>query len=311
MRWYPAPPLLLLLSLLLGRSWGQSPGFRICAFNVQNFNDAKASDARIVHVLIRIVSRCDIILLQEVKDPQGSAIKTLLVAVNRYDDKYTYQSVSSKGLGNSANDMQQYVFLYREEMVSVMGQHQYQKNHSFIREPFAVHFHSKRTAIRDFVLVPLHTAPHQAVQEIDRLYDVYEEITKKWKTQNVMFLGDFNAGCAHMTHSNRKQIRLYTKKGFYWLIGDKVDTVVYDTTDCPYDRIVVHGTPFLKTIKPASAKVFKFSQEFKLPMDRVLKVSDHYPVEVELRSSAHLVQTMPLVILLGLSVIVQASLKAL
>lgn len=38
-------------------------------------------------------------------------------------------------------------------------------------------------ATKDFVLVPLHTVPGKAVQEIDRLYDVFQEVSKKWNNQ--------------------------------------------------------------------------------------------------------------------------------
>lgn len=102
----------------------------------------------------------------------------------------------------------------RVEMVNVTGQYQYQKANSFVREPFAVLFESHKTgeastksclshsshqdisiltvccvvsstfchvAIKKFVLVALHTEPQQTVQELDRLYDVFEEVFKKWK----------------------------------------------------------------------------------------------------------------------------------
>ncbi|XP_078144317.1 deoxyribonuclease-1-like 1 isoform X3 [Centroberyx gerrardi] len=321
MRWrspLPLPLLLLFLlfSLLVGRSRGKSSSFRICAFNIQNFNSIKAANYRVMHTVTRIVSRCDICLLQEVKDPQLTAIRSLQAALNRETDRYDpyhYMSVSSGTLGNAANDMQQYVFIYRNETAKVTGQHQYQKKQSFVREPFAVRFHSDKTVMKDFVLVPLHTAAQQAVQEIDRLYDVHQEVSRKWNTTNVMFLGDFNAGCAHMTRADRKRIRLFTEKGFYWLIGDKVDTTVRDITNCPYDRIVVHGQSFLKNIRPYSAQVFNFAKEFKLSKERVLKVSDHFPVGVELKCSAHLPQAPPLLLLLllSLSVIVRSCLSAL
>ncbi|XP_029912034.1 deoxyribonuclease-1-like 1 isoform X2 [Myripristis murdjan] len=313
MRWCSTPrlPLLLFLAflLLIGRSSGKSPGFKICAFNTLGLNAAKAANSRVTHTLTRIVSRCDITLLQEVKDSGGSAVRALEAALNRYD-QYHYQSVSSAALGNDPKDMQQYVFIYRTETVNVTAQHQYRKPQSFVREPFAVRFRSNKTATKDFVLVALHTVPEKAVQEIDRLYDVFQEVSKKWNTQNVMFLGDFNAGCAHMTRANKRQIRLFSQPGFFWLIGDKVDTTVGDGTNCPYDRIVVYGEPFLKTIKPYSAKAFNFPKEFRLQRERALKVSDHLPVEVELNSSAHLCQATPLLLLL-LCVIAQSCLSAL
>lgn len=34
--------------------------------------------------------------------------------------------------------------------------------------------------MKEFVLVPLHSAPHDAVAEIDALYDVYLAIIDKW-----------------------------------------------------------------------------------------------------------------------------------
>lgn len=38
------------------------------------------------------------------------------------------------------------------------------------------------TAAKELVLVPLHAAPHQAVAEIDALYDVYLDVIDKWNT---------------------------------------------------------------------------------------------------------------------------------
>ncbi|KAM9350715.1 deoxyribonuclease-1-like isoform 2-T2 [Symphorus nematophorus] len=306
----PHLPLLLLLFSFLAHLFGTSTasGLKICAFNVQRFNAEKASDYRILHMLTRIVARYDICLLQEVMDSQ--AIKALLAALNRYDE-YTYQSVASKSLGNSANNMQQYVFIYRAETVNVTGQHQYQKKESFVREPFAVQFESNKAAIKKFILVPLHTEPSQAIQEIDRLYDVYEEVSKKWNNKNVMFLGDFHAGCAYLTRPSKKKIRLYTNSNFSWLIRDKVDTTVSEDTSCAYDRIVVHGETLLKGISAFSAKVFNYPKELRISRSKALDLSDHMPIEVNLKSSALLLQATPLLILLSVSAIVQSFLSAL
>ncbi|KAF0036050.1 hypothetical protein F2P81_011362 [Scophthalmus maximus] len=92
-----------------------------------------------------IVYRCDICLLQNVVDPDRRAINSLLSSLNRYDG-YNYKSVSSKGLGNSPDDMQQYVFIYRTQTVNVTDRYQYEsKPRTFVREPFAVQFQSENT----------------------------------------------------------------------------------------------------------------------------------------------------------------------
>lgn len=43
--------------------------------------------------------------------------------------------------------------------------------------------------VQEFVLVPLHSEPSHAVQEIDALYDVYTDVINKWGT-NVSSAGE-------------------------------------------------------------------------------------------------------------------------
>ncbi|TDH11113.1 hypothetical protein EPR50_G00082140 [Perca flavescens] len=303
MRWHsPCLPLFFLFSLL-ALSLAGDEDFKICSYNVQEFNLEKSQDYRVLHTITRIVSRCDICLLLHVTDSDGKGIQALLDSLNRYDG-YTYQSVASKGLGD---DLQQYVFLYRTDTANVTGQYQYQKPDSFVRPPFAVQFYSAKTAIKSFILIPLHSEPSRAVQEIDRLYDVFQEVSKKWSNKNVMFLGDFHAACAYVTRDNKRDIRLYTNSAFAWLIGDRVDTTVSEETNCAFDRIVVHGKTFLKAITPFSAQVYNYALDLKIPRAKAVEISDHLPVEVDLKSSAPLLQATPLLILLSISAVLSAS----
>ncbi|XP_013855271.1 deoxyribonuclease-1-like 1 [Austrofundulus limnaeus] len=284
-------------------------GFRVCSYNLQNFTAAKASNRRMLHTLSRVVYRCDICLLQHVVDPNGAAVKALIAKLNAYDAS-RFKSVSSKGLGKTPGDMQQYVFIYRTRSFNLTGQHQYE-GRPFLRPPFVVRFQSSKAHIKEFILVPLHSDQDQAVQEIDWLYDVFEDVSVRWNNTNVMFLGDFHASCGYVTRDDRKNIRLYTNNSFSWLIGETVDSTVKDSTNCAYDRIVVHGQPFLMAIEPYSGQVYNFGRFHKLSRTMVLEVSDHYPVMVQLKSSAPLLQATPLLILLCVSVIVQFCLQAL
>ncbi|XP_013127266.1 deoxyribonuclease-1 isoform X2 [Oreochromis niloticus] len=307
MRWRSSGlSLFLLLSIFVLKS---ATELRICAYNVQKFDSAKASNERLMHYLKLILTRCDISLLQHVVDPDGQAIEKLLSMLNRYEE-YDYKAVASESLGNSPDDMQKYVFIYRMQTVNVTGQYQYRSKQSFVREPFVVGFQSKNASIDKFILVPLHSEPSKAVQEINKLYDVFVEVSKKWNNTNVMFLGDFHASCAYVKRSDRKNIRLFMKSEFSWLIRNREDTTVTDATSCAYDRIVVHGEPFLRAIKPFSAKVFDLGAEFKMSRSQVVQLSDHYPVEVVLKSSALFLQATPLSLTIA-SVIVRSFLSAL
>lgn len=280
---------LLLLTISILSSLLRCYGFKICAFNVKSFGDSKSLNPQIMGSLARIVSRCDICLLQEVRDQKNNAIPRLIAAVNRLDRDNDYAYVASGRLGRTPTYQEQYVFVYRKSTAKLKNQYQYpdaQKGDvdAFSREPFIVHFEAPKTMAKDIVLIPQHTTPSNATKEIDELYDVFMDIKERWKIEKVMFLGDFNAACGYVAKKNRKNIRLYSDPSFIWLINDNVDTTVKESTDCAYDRFVVYGEPFLRLIEPMSAQPFKFSKEYRLTEAQALAVSDHYPIEVTLKT---------------------------
>ncbi|KAM6423782.1 deoxyribonuclease-1-like 2 isoform 2-T2 [Liasis olivaceus] len=232
--------------------------------------------------LFQILSRYDIILVQEVRDADLSAVRELMERLNRAS-KYSYDYVSSESLGRE-NYKEMYLFLYRTKSFSLVDEYQYpDPDSTFSRPPFIVKFAASGSKESELVLVPLHTSPSQAVAEIDALYDVYLKIIDKWETDNIMFLGDFNADCNYVGKKDWNSIRLRTSEVFNWLIPDDTDTTV-GNSDCAYDRIVVSGSRLRKWIEPKSAKVFDFQRAFKLSQEEALAISDHFPVEVGLKS---------------------------
>uniref|UniRef100_A0A3P9MNY8 Deoxyribonuclease-1-like 1 n=1 Tax=Oryzias latipes TaxID=8090 RepID=A0A3P9MNY8_ORYLA len=280
---------LLLLSFLLDlRVAYGAADFRICAFNLQHFGESKSKKSDVMQTLVRIITRCDVCLLQEVRDSKGGALPELLEQIRRFDPKHQYKSVSSERLGRSDSYQEQYVFIYRSSTTTVTDEYQYPDDRpgdedAFSREPFIVRFKAPQTAVKEFVLIPQHTTPTNTTKELDALYDVLQQVRKMWKTDNVMLLGDFNADCSYLPKKNRKNVRLITDTSLSWLIPDTADTTVRSTTSCAYDRIVVHGETFDRAIVPSSAKAFNFQEEYGLTEKQALNVSDHYPVEVLLR----------------------------
>ncbi|KAK5605264.1 hypothetical protein CRENBAI_017066 [Crenichthys baileyi] len=281
---------LLLLSLLLAVSNVQGgSNFRICAFNLHHFGESKANKNDVMIILARIISRCDVCLLQEVRDSKGTAVPKLLQTIRRYDTQNQYDVLASERLGRQKSYQEQYVFVFRTNTVTVTGQYQYPDNlpgdeNAFSREPFVVRFRAPKTSINEFVLIPQHTTPSNTTKELDALYDVLQQVRNMWKTENVMLLGDFNADCGYLPKKNRKNVRLITDSSLYWLIRDNSDTTVRLTTSCSYDRIVVHGEIFNRAVVPFSAQPFNFQQEYELTEEQALNVSDHYPVEVLLKA---------------------------
>ncbi|KAM9324447.1 deoxyribonuclease gamma [Gastrophryne carolinensis] len=261
---------------------------RICSFNVQVFGEAKASKQEVIAVLQKIISRCDIMLLMEIRDNKDKAIHSLMAGLNsKTSAPNEYSLIISKRLGRSMSK-EQYAFIYRKSVVAVKESYQYEDQQPgdldvFSREPFIVWFSASSTEVKDFVIIPHHSVPEDAVREIDELYDVYLDIRHKWKTENFIFMGDFNAGCSYVPKKYWKDIRLRTNPEFVWLIGDKVDTTVKSSTNCAYDRIVLHGAKLISSVVPDSVTVFDFMKQYKLTEEQALVVSDHYPVEFQLK----------------------------
>ncbi|KAF3860335.1 hypothetical protein F7725_000590 [Dissostichus mawsoni] len=263
---------------------------KICAFNVQSFGESKANNRKVMGILLKILSRCDLCLIQEVRDSKGAAIKALVKDLNRYDKSNTYSYVESERLGRKSYK-EQYVYLYRTNVLTVKEHYQYPKLEGdgtnetdvFSREPFIVRFHSPTTLVKDFVLIGQHTCPKNAMKEINELHTVFKGIYQKWKIENVMILGDLNAACSYVTIKGWKANRLRSDPKFRWLIGDDQDTTVREKTHCAYDRIIVHGREIISGIVPGSAQPFNFKENFHLTEEEALEVSDHFPVEVDLK----------------------------
>lgn len=255
------------------------------AFNIQSFGDKKASNADLMDIISTIVHRYDIILIQEVRDSDLSATVRLMEHVNRGSPQSRYSRIFSEPLGRSTYK-ERYLFLYREQTVSVDKSYTYDdRTDIFSREPFVVMFSSEQTAVRNFALIPQHTSPKEAVKEVDALYDVVTDVRTRWNTNDIVLLGDFNAGCNYVSGSDWQQIRLFMDKSFHWLITNEADTTVTQTTHCPYDRIVV-TTDMMRGVVHGSARVYNFMTELGLNNDQALAVSDHFPVEVELIPAA-------------------------
>ena len=259
---------------------------RIAAFNIRTFGETKMSNATLSVYFVKILSRYDIAVIQEVRDSHLVAVGKLLDELNR-DKPDTYRYVVSEPLGRKSYK-EQYLFVYRPDQVSILDSYQYDDgcepcgNDTFSREPAIVKFFSPYTEVQEFAIVPLHAAPTEAVSEIDALYDVYLDVWQKWGLEDIMLMGDFNAGCSYVTSSQWSSIRLRTSPIFQWLIPDSADTTV-TSTHCAYDRIVVAGALLQAAVVPNSAVPFDFQAEYGLSNQLAEAISDHYPVEVTLR----------------------------
>lgn len=249
-------------------------------------------------------------VLQEVVDSSNKTISFLLQELRRkFDSSRCYGFLNSSQLGRSTYK-EKYVYIYRSDKTQVLNFYQYEdKDDLFARAPFVAQFTLPSKILSSVVLVPLHTTPKDVENELNALHVVFLDVAQRWQSKDVILLGDFNADCASLAKKRLSTLLLRTEAGFRWAIGDGEDTTVRASTNCTYDRIVLHGEACRGLMR--SATIFNFPQSFGLSEEEALGISDHYPVEVELDWAPRVMQSPSLATLLLLSLLApQSSLVA-
>ncbi|XP_062971394.1 deoxyribonuclease gamma-like [Cynocephalus volans] len=245
-------------SLLLLLTIQGTLALRICSFNAKCSVGSTKGRRDPMDILVRIITRCDIMLLMEIEDNNNMICPTLMNRLNG------------------------------EELVSVKKTNFYQDSKRVDvspGEPYAVWFQSPNTAVKDFVIVSLHTKATTPAEEMDELSALCTDLQSRWKAKNFVFMGNFNAGCSYVPQKGVKAMPFMADPSFVWLIGDNQDTTVKKSNGCAYDRIVLKGQEIVRSVVPRSNSTFNFQKAYELTEEEALAVSEHLPVEFQLQSS--------------------------
>lgn len=98
--------------------------------------------------------------------------------------------------------------------------------------------------LKDLVLIPVHTKPEDSVKELDELYDVFQNVKKKWETDVILcfffcLFVSFGGVCQQSLPEN---ICHYDK--FLLLLSRLLGLIIYQEYDClkKHDRKNKHTT---------------------------------------------------------------------
>ena len=148
----------------------------------------------------------------------------------------------------------------------------------FHREPYCVQFQVIGNEQKlDFTIINIHTDPDEATQEIKALPLVVEAVERLTGEQEIIILGDFNSDCSYFSVETFDDI--FKTTNYLNVIGNDFDTTVSNTV-CTYDRIVI--TDDLRKHFKGFCGMIRFDQVYNLTQDEAKKISDHYPVWIEL-----------------------------
>lgn len=255
---------------------------KIAAFNIEIFGQSKTSNAEVMKILIDIVSRFDLVLIQEIRDSEEKTADIFLELINKKFDFAKFAYTKSSRLGTTKNK-ESYAYFYDTCQVELLPGTNYvyieNGDVSFEREPYIATFKSGNF---DFTLVGIHTKPKKAKQEINSLAKVVADIQNDGiSDDDIIVLGDLNADGDYFNENDETNALKSSK--FFWLISNDIDTMV--ASNNTYDRIIILY-PTINEYVNSSASVFDFGEEFEISDNKLLqKISDHFPVFAEFKTN--------------------------
>lgn len=235
------------------------------SWNLQIYGKSKSEKEQVMRYIREILTKFDIVAIQEIRDASGDSITFLENYIDAYGEDYG-MAVSPR-LGNTSSK-EQYAFLYKTSRVRLLGHEVYDDvGNKFHRPPHIGYFQAGQF---DFTLINVHTDPDVATSEIYDLWHVANWSLMRQGEQDIIILGDLNADCTYYNTNREDALSEYI-----WTIDDDADTNLASST-CAYDRIIIANATYDDWW--GESFVYEFDETFKLDDDMAKQISDHYPV---------------------------------
>ena len=191
----------------------QAPSIRIATFNIKQFGPKKAADPIVIAHVARLVSRFDVIAIQEVHGDDAQPIRALIDELR--SGSANYAATVSEKIGAGDRYKEAYAFLWNERTIEMIAGSDYvvaDPGGRMAREPMACSFRCRLPASSNvppfsFTLINVHTSPSQVadnavLNEMDVLDDVYLSIAQyshaTMAEDDVILLGDLNVDHDHL-----------------------------------------------------------------------------------------------------------------
>jgi endonuclease/exonuclease/phosphatase family metal-dependent hydrolase len=251
----------------------QPAPIRIASFNIQVFGTSKLRKRPVMNILAEVARRFDVMAIQEVRAKDDRVVPTFVELINSTGRKYDF--VIGPRLGRT-NSKEQYAFIFDTARIEVDRSSMYtvaDPQDHFQREPTVVRFRVRGPAEGEaftFALADIHTEPDEALNELNALADVFVDVQHNSSGEDdVILLGDLNADEYHLG-------RLGQLPG----ITHAITGVTTNTRRTHmYDNLVFDRRPTVEYT--GRWGVLDLRNEYQLPLDQALEVSDHFPVWAE------------------------------
>jgi endonuclease/exonuclease/phosphatase family metal-dependent hydrolase len=263
-----------LFILVFSRAAGEDPvpavseTIRFQSFNLRIFGRSKMAKPAVAGILADIVSRADLIALQELRSISPEPVLRFMELL---PGRYKY--VTGPREGRSVSKEQFWIIYDSEKLLLLDGETWPDPEGIFERKPLGLYFRSSGGSF-DFILINNHIRPRAAGTEIPALPDAAAWFQSLWDEKDVILAGDFNADGAYYDESLLDSV--FPAGEYHIIIPHDADTTLA-LSENTYDRFIITSSAFEDYA--GSWGVLRFDEVYDF--DGGLNpgaVSDHYPI---------------------------------
>jgi endonuclease/exonuclease/phosphatase family metal-dependent hydrolase len=261
---------------------------KVASYNAAVLGPTKSSRPGTMGALGAIVARFDLVALQEVGSNDSSASEetcreALSVLVARAVE-------ASGGAPYACLSGGQYAFVYRTDRLEAESLPAPPSGGSLRYPPIAARFRALGRPL-DFVMITAHARPALAAVEIPALVRAMDEAAAAQGEPDVLCAGDFNADGDYYEEGEGPALAGFPAERFATVVPNDADTTVASAS-LAYDRIELTSamgkdwTGNWGVLRPAQVLDLSACEGTKATAGTERALSDHYPVWVELSTSA-------------------------
>ncbi len=261
---------------------------RVATFNIQHFGDSKSSKPELLAAIAKVISRFDVVAIQEVHGDDAAAIRRLVNLLNASGGRYTATVSVPIGRPNSEGKRgytEAYAFVWDESRIQITQPAYvvHDPDDRMFREPMVASFQVQTGAADGrvpfrFTLINAHTSPKEVAagavgNEMNVLDDVFVSVRQYEydanREEDFILLGDLNV--------DTKGLReLGQIPGVVTVAGDmKTNTRLTKT----YDHILIDRR--MTREYTGRCGVIDLQKEFGISEEEAIQISDHLPLWAE------------------------------
>jgi len=271
---------------------------KIACYNIQNISEEKIKNEEIVDQIAKIICNYDIMFILELSDKSSkkcdspvldSIVRKLNNKLNNeLNKKYSYYANEKQG--STACTAERIGIIYNNEAeikIDINSSFNKIEFTNFVRNPFIVPINIYN---ENYIFIINHITPSNVNNELNSLNDVFNNLYDENKDKKFILMGDYNADGSFLSNTNEKKNKLFNNKNLICLTNNEKTNVSENEKRC-YDRVLC-STNCLINLNNVDNDEGNNTycdvdnlRYLNLNIQEIKKISDHYPVFIEIIKS--------------------------